>query len=236
MKILKLFLGAILLLTLTGCPFDGDSGSNGVDGINCWDLNENRTNDPDEDINNDGLWNVNDCSPDNAPSQNAEVVYNHQHFCEAFANLGQYPSGCPSNSHSPPAGTLTLQLSSSWYDDGMGNYFSCSQPPSNGPVSIRPDTDGHYWVVEGGFIARKETIDGVDEIQNARCFNNCLLDADCIASWAVSKQVGTARVYECYHFHHSDTVSPWKHLCGPELQDCFDEQSSENQRWSARCP
>jgi octaheme c-type cytochrome (tetrathionate reductase family) len=41
----------------------GTSGSDGADGISCWDLNENGTADlPDEDLNDDGVVDVNDCS------------------------------------------------------------------------------------------------------------------------------------------------------------------------------
>jgi octaheme c-type cytochrome (tetrathionate reductase family) len=42
---------------------DGSAGTDGADGISCWDLNENGTKDlPDEDINGDGVVDVNDCS------------------------------------------------------------------------------------------------------------------------------------------------------------------------------
>ena len=42
---------------------DGADGADGADGISCWDLNENGAKDlPDEDINNDGVVDVDDCS------------------------------------------------------------------------------------------------------------------------------------------------------------------------------
>lgn len=39
----------------------GSQGVSGTNGINCWDLNGNGTNDPAEDINSDGLFNTSDC-------------------------------------------------------------------------------------------------------------------------------------------------------------------------------
>ncbi|MDN3715474.1 hypothetical protein [Vibrio breoganii] len=172
---LKLLMPLALTMLLTGCPIDGDNGSDGtvgLSGINCWDLNGNRINDDDEDKNNDGLWDADDCGSQNTISQNTDAVLNHQHFCEAFAALGQYPSSCPSMSHTPPTGTLTQQTRTTWYDDGLGNGWSCNQPPPNsGPVSIQPKADGYYWVVEGGFIAAEATFAVEDEINDARCFN-----------------------------------------------------------------
>ena len=41
---------------------DGATGETGLAGINCWDLNGNRINDSNEDINMDGLFNTYDCS------------------------------------------------------------------------------------------------------------------------------------------------------------------------------
>ena len=42
---------------------DGSDGAAGTDGISCWDLNENSIGDlPDEDINGDGVVDVNDCN------------------------------------------------------------------------------------------------------------------------------------------------------------------------------
>jgi hypothetical protein len=40
----------------------GPQGLAGTNGINCWDLNGNGTNDPTEDVNGDGLFNSTDCS------------------------------------------------------------------------------------------------------------------------------------------------------------------------------
>ncbi|WP_456294945.1 hypothetical protein M1D72_06285 [Vibrio sp. AK197] len=234
METFRLLTVLALVINLAGCPIEGDTGGTG---INCWDLNQNRLNDPDEDINNDGVWDVNDCRGASIAAQNAEVAFNHQHLCEAFANLGEYPSGCPSNTHTPPTGTLTELTSTSWFDDGMGTDYSCNQPPSsNGPVSIKEINNHYYWVVEGGFIASNKIIDGLDELQNSRCYNNCLADSDCIASWANSYTVGNRVVYQCYIFHHSDTISPWEELCGVNRNDCFITQTTQVQRWSALCP
>src|SRR5688572_29292065 len=39
----------------------GDDGEDGADGLNCWDLDGDRIEDPEEDINSDGQWNALDC-------------------------------------------------------------------------------------------------------------------------------------------------------------------------------
>jgi hypothetical protein len=39
----------------------GGQGNPGVSGINCWDINQNHINDPNEDMNNDGLFSSLDC-------------------------------------------------------------------------------------------------------------------------------------------------------------------------------
>ncbi len=61
------FLGIIVLaFVLAGCSGDdgddGNDGSPGADGINCWDLNENGVADPEEDLNGDGVVDVQDCN------------------------------------------------------------------------------------------------------------------------------------------------------------------------------
>src|SRR5205814_2299293 len=40
----------------------GVTGSTGNNGCSCWDTNQNGINDPSEDVNTDGFWNVNDCN------------------------------------------------------------------------------------------------------------------------------------------------------------------------------
>ncbi len=39
----------------------GATGSQGIAGISCWDINANGTNDPSEDVNGDGIFNTIDC-------------------------------------------------------------------------------------------------------------------------------------------------------------------------------
>lgn len=47
----------------SGTPgFTGATGAIGNQGYSCWDLNQNGSNDPPEDINIDGFWNVSDCN------------------------------------------------------------------------------------------------------------------------------------------------------------------------------
>ena len=43
---------------------DGESGEDGEDGLDCWDTNGDGSPNPEEDVNGDGVVNVDDCSPD----------------------------------------------------------------------------------------------------------------------------------------------------------------------------
>jgi hypothetical protein len=40
---------------------DGADGQDGTDGVNCWDLDQDGVNDPEEDTNEDGVWDAKDC-------------------------------------------------------------------------------------------------------------------------------------------------------------------------------
>ena len=247
MKILKFFMVGAFLITLTGCPLEGDDGKvgdqgingvdgiDGVDGINCWDSNEDGINDTNEDINYDGKWDVNDCTSSSPVSQTPEVELNHQHLCEAFANLGQYPAGCPSASHSAPVGSLTQMRPGTFFNDGLGNHSSCSLPPSNGILSIEPKNNSYYWVLKGGFIAQKSIVNGVDELANNVCSNNCTSDPNCVASYATVNVDLSSETYVCHKFYHSDTVSQWEHLCGKNVSECTVGLGNA-QIWSSLCP
>ena len=54
---------------------DGAAGPPGADGINCWDLNENGVEDPEEDLNGDGVVDVNDCSGVGTGAYEAEKLH-----------------------------------------------------------------------------------------------------------------------------------------------------------------
>lgn len=238
LKYLKQALFVLLsCLMLTGCPLEGDDGKSGVaglDGINCWDTNSNRTNDPEEDINLDGTWNSSDCLATTQSKQNPDVDLNHQHICEALANLGQYPQGCPSNGHSIPSGTLTKI--NSLLDSGSGYAVSCDFEPNNGLLSVIPKNGAYSWSLEGGYIAKVITVSAVDELTNDACYNLCDADSNCIASWAVFDS--PAEAHTCHLFYHSDTVGNWERSCASDIADCAAATGalSTDQRWSAICP
>ncbi|EMQ2879010.1 hypothetical protein V9N52_004375, partial [Vibrio navarrensis] len=144
--ILRLLLTLPILMLLSGCPIE----ENGNAGINCWDSNMNHINDSNEDLNGDGKYDTQDCiSRLNTSTQNNDAVFNHHHFCEAFAALGQYPDGCPSPTHSTPTGTLTKITTGVLFDDSNNGYTSCNYAPSNGLLSLeyRPATGFAYWVL-----------------------------------------------------------------------------------------
>jgi hypothetical protein len=245
----KLKMGALVFgcAMLAGCPIDGDTGNRGLDGIDCWDINENRVNDSTEDINGDGIWDVNDCSPRSSAnvSQNPSVDLNHQHICEALANLGQYPEGCPSNTHTTPVGTL--RPITAMLDDGSGSRaVSCNYEPDNGLLTLEqnPIDQQFYWKLEGGFVAGSQDVSFEDELTAAgqSCFDICQSDPECVASLALSKTLvvgGSIDIsYRCNTFHHSDTVQPFERLCGNSLEDCgaYNGALQAAQRWSVICP
>ncbi len=49
---------------------NGQNGTNGQNGLNCWDLDGDGVNDANEDVNNDGSWNVLDCRGSQGPAGN----------------------------------------------------------------------------------------------------------------------------------------------------------------------
>lgn len=246
MKRLIFILGLTWLLT--GCPLDGDKGNTGLTGINCWDLNGNRLDDASEDINGDGNWDANDCSAKttNTIAQNIGVELNHQHICEALANLGQYPEGCPSASHTIPTGTLT-QLTF-LLDDGTGQRgVSCDFEPNNGPLTLERNAVDqlYYWKLEGAFVAEKTVIafeDEVDASSGKTCLDVCKSDANCIANFSVLRDVtiGNSRrlVYDCALFHSSDSIQAFEQKCDDDFANCvaFGNVLSANQRWGVLCP
>lgn len=261
-QINRIILVATFAALLSGCSLDGDdgktgpagpsgvdgtigptgpTGATGLAGINCWDTNENRTDDPDEDINSDGAWDVKDCSAAQGPTQSQEATLNHQHFCEAFAALGQYPEGCPSNTHTVPTGTLQRIGPGDFYNDGGNGYESCANAPSNGLLSIAYNStlDQSYFELEGGYIAGQSTMSLQDVILNDSCFNACDADANCIASFATKI---TPEASTCNVFYHSDTVSAFSSLCGVSgVPDTTPSELclltlSSNLVWYSRCP
>ena len=234
-------------LLLTGCPLEGDDGKSGavgvdgidgIDGIDCWDTNSNGINDPEEDVNADDNWDAKDCSIQQRSAQNPDVELNHQHFCEAFANLGQYPTGCPSDSHANPPGTLTEIHA--MLDDGTGQAaVSCDFSPNNGLLSLELKSEEFYWILDGGFIASSTIISLEDELGSNSCFNQCQSDPECVASFAKSRKLSSASiVYDCSLFYNSDTVQPWEQVCGNSLFDCAASGGAllAEQRWSTICP
>lgn len=209
-KLLRLTGIIVSLVLLTGCPIEGDNGS---DGVNCWDLNENFINDFDEDTNNDGKWTVDDCRTGSVVSQNSQVEFNHKFTCDAFASLGQHPTGCPSISHSVPLGTLTLLQDFNFQNvDTPDNGISVSDSPY---LRIRTDANGDaFWSLEGAYIASR--IRFPFQTVSAQCKNACDSDADCYAAWA--QRAEQAGLFDCYIFYHADTLTNyWEHQCGADI-------------------
>lgn len=246
---IRFFAVILMSVFLSGCPFDGDdggsgdTGATGLSGIDCWDTNGNRVDDQDEDKNFDGNWDALDCAGPSSSAQSQEAELNHQHFCEAFANLGQYPEGCPSAVHTTPAGTLTRlyeDVNNKLFDDGAEGYTSCNNAPSNGLFSIvkRTGTDQAWFELEGAYIANTTTYSRSDEILNNLCFAECDADPLCIGSLAQSK---SSEALECLIFYHSDTVSKFEKICGIDTPDSSARELcvagiGNQQRWSAKCP
>ena len=245
----KLIIITLLTLVLTGCPIDdGDNGATGLTGINCWDLNGDRVDDVDEDINIDGLWDANDCSAAASSAQNQTVELNHQHMCEALATIPLYPVGCPSAIHTVPTGTLTNMTRNTFFDDGTGNRLqSCGDSPSNGLLSIslrdfvNPDgvTVKQGWFeLEGGYIVSDEVMTRNAGILDNQCFKDCEADSNCIASVAVYK---TSESFSCRLFYHSDTAGKYERACGIDVPGFTAEEQCKltlggNTLWASKCP
>ncbi|SET46907.1 hypothetical protein [Thalassotalea agarivorans] len=237
-QISLVLLGCMLL---AGCPQDGKDGVDGVDGvdgidgidgvdgINCWDTNENGANDPEEDANNDGNWNVADCRVSNAGEQHPDAQYNFQHFCEAFANLGEFPQGCPSDTHVTPTGTLTAMIPAEF----DSTYATCSD------LSIVVEDNLAYWSLDNGFIANSQVI---QISENDKCRSMCESDPKCVASeWHLRAGVGAG---DCQIYYHSDSLTqPYRRECGIDVPDagltaaeaCILALGSDTV-WHAQCP
>ena len=52
---------ALLTVLLAGCASDYDLDDSSAAALSCWDSNENRAGDPEEDLNGDGMWDAADC-------------------------------------------------------------------------------------------------------------------------------------------------------------------------------
>ena len=223
----------LITLLLSGCPLEGDDGIAGLSGIDCWDINENRENDIDEDINKDGEWTAADCSATTTATvapQNQDVDLTHQHFCEAFATLGQYPEGCPSSTHTPPTGTL-IKMEAVQFD---GSYQTCSDLSID--TRSEDGTNKAYWLLQGGYIADSETFALADR---ALCETKCNNDANCVAAYYL-KTIGLDSGV-CNIMYHSDTVSPYEHVCGTDLAgftaaDICLNFLGDTTDWYALCP
>lgn len=223
---------------LSGCPLEGDDGTTGLigaqglAGINCWDTNEDSVNDADEDINKDGYWTVADCGATTAAPQNQDAILNFQHFCEAFANLGEYPDGCPSITHTPPTGTLTY-MDAGQFD---GTYNTCSDLSIVTESSVTPVQA--FWTLQGGYIAKTQTLAKADIIQ---CETTCNNDANCVAAYFVD--ITGTLTGTCNIMYHSDTISAYRHICGIDAGDvaapdmCLSSLGSTGTiAWWAICP
>ncbi|WP_068546902.1 collagen-like protein [Thalassotalea crassostreae] len=224
----------------------GEQGVQGESGINCWDLNLNRVNEADEDVNKDGAWNAFDCTANVTSSQTSEVMYSHQQFCEAFANLGQYPEGCPSDTHTMPTGTITEMNSAQFFEDEMGNYNSCSASPEDGLLTIKhresTNADGTpsrqaWFEVKGAYIAKEQIVSIFDEINSSACKTICENDSKCVAANA-SKS--TDEAFSCRIFYHSDTVDKYEKICGVDTDFANAAELcilslGGSQRWASMC-
>ncbi|MEI8646393.1 hypothetical protein P4S60_18380 [Pseudoalteromonas sp. Hal040] len=214
-------------------------------GINCWDTNGDRVNDQSEDVNFDGQWNAADCQAAQATSQNHDAEFNHQHICEALANLGQYPQGCPSAAAVPPSGTLTKlyeNTSANWYDDGANGYTSCNTAPNDGLLKIVTRDDLAFFEAEEVFIASVTRLERANETLNDTCYNTCNSDPKCVASLARTVTSSDGQAMDCVIFYHSDTVANYERVCGAntsvdvDARDICRISSGAQNRWSARCP
>ena len=117
---------------LSGCEGDdgvdgstgaaGPAGSDGSDGVACWDLNGNGVGDPEEDTNNDGVFDAADCSGASAnvtPLESCGVCHSEGSFASAPAAHAVYDIGSFANfAVAPDASGLDLLVTFSAEADG----------------------------------------------------------------------------------------------------------------------
>lgn len=211
---IKIAIVLLCTLTLAGCPLDADDGQTGAQGeqgLSCWDLNNDGINDPDEDINADGNFTTADCNFQVSvkAEQHPEAKFNFKSFCDAFANLGQYPDGCPSATPTLPTGTLVTILNGLFADNN--NDPSEIESNQSALVSIRIDGHYAYWKFNNAFV-----VDQFDFPSNANdrvCKLTCESDNLCVAAYA--HKFGSGASFSCSIFHYSDTLSAgWEGICG----------------------
>jgi OmcA/MtrC family decaheme c-type cytochrome len=160
----KLLLLSVLLFSfgLAGCDGDdgddGEPGPPGTDGISCWDLNENGVKDlPDEDLNGDGVVDVNDCNPNTGGGQGITIGDGSELTEEEIEELGQLVATIDDvEVSSPPVVTFTVTDSSGNPANGIAEgvvWFTFAKL-----VPASPDANGglSYWQ---SYVNRVETAD-----------------------------------------------------------------------------
>ena len=101
----------------------GPQGLAGTNGINCWDLNGNGTNDPTEDVNGDGLFNSTDCSVGIVGPQGPVGAIGPQGPIGLTGPAG--PSGTVVNKYSAKLSSLQSTNSNTYVDlTGMSITFT----------------------------------------------------------------------------------------------------------------
>jgi OmcA/MtrC family decaheme c-type cytochrome len=156
--ILVLLIG-VLSLCVVGCDGDdgddGAAGPPGTDGISCWDLNENGVKDPEEDLNGDGVVDVNDC---NANVNQGIVIGDGSELTEdEIEELGQLVATIDNVTvSSPPVVEFTVKDSHGNAAIGIAEgvvWFTFAKL-----VAADPDVNGGlpYWQ---SYVNRVETAD-----------------------------------------------------------------------------
>ncbi|MFM2598239.1 hypothetical protein [Vibrio fortis] len=159
------------------------------------------------------FFSADDCqlsTPTVSVDQHPEANFNFKSFCDAFANLGQYPDGCPSATPSLPTGSLVRLLRDNFTD--VDNEPSQIESTQSDLVSIRVDGNYAYWSFKNSYVIKQFDFSATagDECETA-----CEGDSLCVAAYAY--KFGSGNSFECSTFHYSDTLTtPWEGFCGAD--------------------
>ncbi|EPN4980128.1 hypothetical protein ACT0HR_003516 [Vibrio alginolyticus] len=235
----KLVLICFAAMLLSGCPLDGDNGTvgpQGEAGISCWDINGDGVQDASEDVNGDGQFTAADCQALTSIEQHPEAKFNFKSFCDAFANLGQYPDGCPSAAPTLPTGSLVRIIGDQFADNNRDPEFIESL--QSALLSIRVDGSVAYWSLHNSYVVDQFSFSAAD--LNDPCKTACEGDGLCVAAYAVKNSGATS--YTCNVFHYSDTLTvPWEGFCGVDTgnlsaADSCGDNVGDGFRWYALDP
>ena len=115
---------------------EGPAGSDGTDGINCWDLNGNGACDTGEDINSDGVCTVADCQgPPGPPGQTGgfDLSKIYVNYCGGELDDGVRVVECLCDDDGSIAISGSVSCGQLWYPITSGPFWDSNTYPDDPP-------------------------------------------------------------------------------------------------------